>query len=547
MRAAELMVKNLEAEGIEYIFGVPGEENLDFMDALLASDIKFITTRHETGAAYMAGTMGRLTGKPGVSLATLGPGATNMMTGVANSNMDLSPMIAITGQADLERQYKGIHSHQVYDLKEIYSNVTKWNTSVDDPEIIPGVVRKAYHQATSEKPGATHIVLPEDIADMDVDYKELPKMSHHTSEASDETIKEAADLIKHAKQPLIMAGNGVTRAGAADDLQALAEKLQIHVTHTFMGKGALPFTHDLSLLTSGLGGKDYINCGFEHADLIIAIGYDMVEYPPKNWNPEADTPVLHIDTHEAETDAHYPVKLNVVGDIRTNLRKLAEAAEKRTEKNQHYAELRKKIMGEIEDYANDDSFPVKPQRIVSDLRSVLGEDDILLSDTGAHKMWIARMYHCYKPNTCLISNGLASMGIALPGAIGAKLAKPDSKVVAVAGDGAFLMTGEELETAVRHELPIVVMVWKDNSYGLIGWKQMNEFDRKSNVKFGNPDFVKLAEAYGAEGYRIEDEKELKPTLEKALQANGPVVIECPVDYRENTKLTERLGKIVCRS
>ncbi|WP_083270570.1 acetolactate synthase large subunit [Bacillus marinisedimentorum] len=547
MKAAELMVKNLEAEGIEYIFGVPGEENIDFMDALLASDMKFVTTRHETGAAYMAGTMGRLTGKPGVSLATLGPGATNMMTGVANSNMDLSPMIAITGQADLERQYKGIHSHQVYDLKEMYNTVTKWNTSVDDPEIIPGVVRKAYHLATAEKPGATHIVLPEDIADMDVEYKELPKMNHHTSEASDSTIKEAADLIKNAKQPLIMAGNGVTRGGASEDLQALAEKLQVHVTHTFMGKGALPYTHDLSLLTSGLGGKDYINCGFEHADLIIAVGYDMVEYPPKNWNPEADTPVLHIDTEEAETDAHYPVKLNVVGDISANLRKLAETADKRSEKNEHYAELRKKILDEIEDYANDDSFPIKPQRIISDLRSVLGEDDILLSDTGAHKMWIARMYHCYKPNTCLISNGLASMGIALPGAIGAKLAKPDSKVVAVAGDGAFLMTGEELETAVRLELPLVVMVWKDNSYGLIGWKQMNEFDRKSNVDFGNPDFVKLAEAYGAEGHRIEDEKELKPTLEKALQANGPVVIECPVDYRENTKLTERLGKIVCRN
>ncbi|TLS35737.1 acetolactate synthase large subunit [Pseudalkalibacillus caeni] len=545
MRGAELMVRCLEEEGIKYIFGVPGEENIAFMDALLDSDIEFITTRQETGAAYMAGTMGRLTGKPGVSLSTLGPGATNMMTGVANSNMDLSPLIAITGQADLERQHK--ESHQYYDLKAMYAPVTKWNASVLDPDIIPEIVKKAYYVATAEKPGATHIVLPEDIADMDVKASPLKQTEHTLSEAGNTVIQKAAEQIKNAERPLIIAGNGVTRCGAADELKELAEKLQVHVTHTFMGKGAIPFTNELSLLTSGLGGKDYINCGFEYADLIIAVGFDMVEYPPKNWNPDGETPVLHIDTKEADIDENYPVSLNVVGNIDTNLKRLTEAVEGRAEKDEHYAKLRQDILDELEDYENDEGYPLKPQRIVSDLRDVLGEEDILLSDVGAHKMWISRMYHCYKPNTCLISNGLASMGIALPGAIGAKLAKPDRKVLAVAGDGSYLMNGEELETAVRLNLPIVVMIWRDNGYGLIGWHQEKAYDRKSNVEFGNPDFVKLAEAYGATGYRIEEQEDLKPTLEKAFKSDGPVVIECPVDYRENMKLTERLGKVICKN
>ncbi|MDC3414386.1 acetolactate synthase large subunit [Terrihalobacillus insolitus] len=543
MRVAELLIKCLEQEGVEYIFGVPGEENLDVMDALLGSSIEFVVTHHETSAAFMAGTYGRLTGKPGVCLATLGPGATNLLTGVANANMDLSPLIAITGQAGLERQHKV--SHQYYDLVSIYEPVTKWNAQVKSPDIIPEVVRKAVQVATQEKPGAAHIDLPEDVAGMASDASPLEIVKTTKTAADDEVITEASQLIEKAKQPIILAGNGITRGDASDTLRTFVKNADIPVVHSFMGKGAVSWKDEHSLLTAGLGGNDYITCGFHDSDLIIAIGFDIAEYPPKNWNPEGRTPILHIDTEVAETDENYPVTLNVVGDIHTNIEKLTKLVKPQNRDNKWVAHVRKNALTELEQFETDTSFPVKPQKIIYDLRAVLKEEDIAISDVGAHKMWMARMFHCYQPNTCLISNGLASMGVAVPGAIAAKIAHPEKNIVAVCGDGSFQMTGAELETAKRLNLPIIVLMWRDGGYGLIEWKQLNTFDRSSYIKFGNPDFVKLAESYGFEAMTITDTAELKPTLEKAISLNKPVFIDCPVDYDENRKLTKKLGKILC--
>ncbi|MED0667785.1 acetolactate synthase large subunit [Bacillus badius] len=543
MNVAQLVVKCLEHEGVEYIFGVPGEENLDIMDALLDSSIQFIVTRHEASAAFMAGMYGRLTGKPGVCLSTLGPGATNLLTGVANANMDHCPLVAITGQAGLNRQHK--ESHQYYDLVSVFKPVTKWNVQIKKGEVVPEVVRKAFRVATQEKMGAAHIDLPEDVAATEVGESPVNLINHTLSEASERVIQQAVRLIEKAKRPLILAGNGIARSRAEDSLRAFVKKTSIPVVHTFMGKGALPYTDDLSLLTAGLVGKDYITCGFTKADVIIAIGFDMAEYPPRSWNPDGAVPIIHIDTQEAETDANYPVELNVLGNIAENLKELSVKAGCTHRNNDWVADVRKAALAELAEYRDSDSFPVKPQKIISDVRSVLGKEDILISDVGAHKMWLARLYHTYQPNTCLISNGLASMGVSVPGAIAAKMVHPDRKVVAVCGDGSFQMSSAELETAKRLGVPIIILLWRDGGYGLIEWKQLKKFKRSSNIKFGNPDFIQLAKSYGFEAIKIMEANQLKPAMEKAIAMNKPVLIDCPVDYSENMKLTEKLGDLPC--
>ncbi|WP_257350857.1 acetolactate synthase large subunit [Pseudalkalibacillus decolorationis] len=546
MRVSELFVKCLENEGVEYVFGVPGEENIDFLDAMKESQINFITTRHETGAAFMAGLYGKLTGKPGVCLATLGPGATNLVTGVADANMDMAPVVAITGQAGLERQHK--ESHQYYDIVSMFKPVTKWNTSIRDKDIVPEVVRKAFQLATSEKPGATHIELPEDIAAMEVDQKPLEAMPNGLlPKAVEETVEKAASIINKSKKPIILVGNGVTRMKASESLLQFVEKLNAPFTSTFMGKGSITWEHPLNLQTTGLQDKDHISCGIDDSDLIITVGYDMVEYAPAAWNPKGDKPIIHIDTKMTEVDSHYPIKAGLVGNIDENLNALTAKINKREKTNGFIQKLREQILDDLHEHNEDLSYPMKPQKIVADLRDVLDDEDILISDVGAHKMWIARFFHCIKPNTCLISNGFASMGIAMPGAIGAKLASPDKKVVAVAGDGGFLMTVQELETIVRLNLPIVIVVWTDNRYGLIEWKQMNHFERSSGIKFGNPDFVQLAKSFGAEGMKVLRAEEFKPLMKEAFKMKKPVVIDCPVDYKENVQLSERLGNIICNN
>lgn len=541
MKAAELFVKCLENEGVEYIFGIPGEENLDVMDALLESPIKFITTRHEQGAAFMADVYGRLTGRPGVCMATLGPGATNLITGVADANMDHAPVVAIAGQAPTNRLHK--ESHQVLDLEGIFRPMTKYSAKLLTPNIIPEVVRKAFKQAQMEKSGASFIEFPENIAKMPIDDKPLPARQPPLPEPSGDRIRKAADIISQARSPIILAGNGVIRARAWQQLADFAERLNIPVTNTFMAKGVVPFKHPMALGSAGLQAKDYVHCGFSAADVIICIGYDLVEYHPYLWHPTGDRRIIHIDTTHAEVDANYAVEVGVVGDIKLALLRIAELAS--PHQGNQLRSLRNALIDEMQQMSTDTGYPVKPQKLIWDLRTAMDVNDIAICDVGAHKMWMARMFRCEEPNTCLISNGFASMGIAVPGAIAAKLAFPDRKVVAATGDAGFMMNCQEIETAMRLGLAFVILIWNDNGYGLIEWKQLNQFGRTSNVHFTNPDFVKLADSFGAKGYRIERTEDLLPTLKEALAQNTVCIIDCPVDYGENIKLTAKLGEMIC--
>jgi acetolactate synthase-1/2/3 large subunit len=539
MKAAELFVKCLENEGVEYIFGIPGEENIDVMDALLDSPIKFVTTHHEQGAAFMADVYGRLTGRAGVCMSTLGPGATNLITGVADANMDRAPIVAIAGQGATTRLHK--ESHQILDLVNMFAPITKYSTQILEPEIVPEVVRKAFKVAQTEKPGGAFIDFPENVAEMVVDKKPIQVQTAYTSVAPDHKIEEVAKLISAAKAPIILAGNGVIRQGAADALVTFAEVLRIPVANTFMAKGVMPFSHELCLGTLGLKARDIPWFAFEKADLVICVGYDMVEYHPDMWNPNCDKTIVHIDALPAEVDGHYIVAVGALGDIDTSLRAIALKA--KPQSASPFKAVRQALVADRAEYAKDEGFPIKPQKIVWDLREVLGPDDIAISDVGAHKMWMSRMYRAERPNTCIISNGFAAMGIAVPGAIAAKLAYPDRKVVAVTGDAGFMMNSQEIETAMRMKTPFVVLIWNDSEYGLITWHQLRHFGRPSHIGFKNPDFVKYAESFGAKGYRVEKPEDLLPTLERALADDTVVIIDCPVDYAENMKLTARLKEM----
>ena len=543
MNTSNLFIQCLENEGVEYIFGIPGEENLDVMDALLDSKIDFVTTRHEQGAAFMADVYGRLTGKAGVCLATLGPGATNLITGVADANMDNAPLVAIAGQASTHRLHK--ESHQVLDLVSMFRPITKYATRILSPETVPEIISKAFDVAQAEKTGACFIEFPENIAGMPISAADQPLNISPTPppEAALAQISAAVALISKAKNPIILAGHGIVRAKATAALADFAAKLNIPVANTFMAKGVVPFGHPMALGSVGLQSNDYANCGFSSADVIICIGYDMVEYHPHLWHPSRDRTLIHIDANQAEVDAHYTVSLNVIGHIAHSLQRITEQATPHQGKAMRT--LREGLINEMNQHRNDIEFPVKPQKIIWDLRTTMDLKDIVICDVGAHKMWMARMFRCEYPNTCIISNGFASMGIAVPGAIAAKLANPERKVVAVTGDAGFLMNSQEIETAIRRNIAIVILVWNDASYGLIEWKQQNQFGRSSNVKFTNPDFVKYAEAFGATGVRIESTEQLMPALQHALAQNTVTIIDCPVDYRENLKLTESLGQLAC--
>jgi len=537
--AAQLLVKCLENEGVEYIFGLPGEENIDVMDALLDSKIKFVTTHHEQGAAFMADVYGRLTGRAGVCLATLGPGATNLITGVADANMDRAPVVAIAGQGATTRLHK--ESHQILDLVNLFQPITKYATQIREPQIVPEIVRKAFKVAQTEKPGAAFIDFPENIAEMPVDKKPIEVQTAYTSTTPDAKIEQAAKIISGAKAPIILAGNGVIRQGAADSLTSFADVLRIPVANTFMAKGVMPFSNELSLGTIGLKATDLPWFAFERADVVICVGYDMVEYHPEMWNPRGDKIIVHIDALPAEVDENYIVAVGALGDIGSTLRAIAVKA--RPQRVAPFKALRTALVEDRSAYSADAEFPVKPQKIVWDLREVLAPDDIVISDVGAHKMWISRMYRAERPNTCIISNGFAAMGIAVPGAIAAKLAYPDRKVVAVTGDAGFMMNSQEIETAMRMRTPFVILIWTDSEYGLITWHQLRHFGRPSHIAFKNPDFVKYAESFGAKGYRVGKAVDLVPTLKRALADNTVAVIDCPVDYAENMKLTHRLKEL----
>lgn len=543
MNTAELLVRCLENEGVRHIFGLPGEENMQVLEALQHSSIQFITTRHEQGAAFMADVHGRLTGRAGVCLSTLGPGATNLMTGVADANLDRAPLIAITGQVGTDRMH--IDSHQYLDLVAMFDPVTKWCKQIVRPGITPELVRKGFKIAQQEKPGAVHIDLPENIAAMPADGAPLEITDNNEVFASYSSLNRAAELISKAENPMILVGNGAIRAEASAALTEFATRLHIPVANTFMGKGVIPYTHPLSLWAVGLQQRDYISCGFDHADLVIAVGYDHIEYSPKRWNPNGTIQIIHIDRSPAEVDSSYIPKVEVVGDISDSLNELLRRADRTGRPTPYAVHLRDDIRAEYYEYADDHGYPLKPQKIIYDLRQVLGADDILISDVGAHKMWVARHYHCDRPNTCLISNGFAAMGIAIPGAVAAKLIHPRRKVVAVTGDGGFMMNMQELETAVRVGTPFVTLIFNDGGYGLIEWKQQTHFNRAAYVRFANPDFIRLAESMGLRGYRVETAAELLPILKEALALEVPAVIDCPVDYRENLLLSQKVKKISC--
>ncbi|MBI4297363.1 MAG: acetolactate synthase large subunit [Chloroflexi bacterium] len=545
MKGSDILVRCLENEGVEYIFGLPGEEILDLMDSLSRSSIRFVTVRHEQGAAFMADVYGRLTGRPGVCLATLGPGATNLITGVADAFLDRAPLVAITGQISRERTHK--ESHQFLHIVEMFRPITKWNTQIESPEVIPEVVRKAFKLAQLEKPGPTHLELPEDVA-----QAEAPPGAGVPLEATEmeypvpnlESVERAAEVLVSARHPLILAGNGVLRRRANAELAEMARAWQIPVAHTFMGKGTMDPRDPLCLLSVGLQARDWVMCRFDPADVVVAIGYDMAEYSPQHWNERSDKQVIHIDIAPGEVDEHYPIAVEVLGDISQSLKALASLAPPRP-RFEGPSPLKEIIIEELKGRAEDDGFPVKPQRAISDLRRALGEKDILLSDVGAHKLWLARMYPTYQPNTVLISNGLAAMGFAVPGAVAAKLVHPERQVIAVTGDGGFMMNSQELETAKRLGISFVTVVWVDGSYGVIEWKQRTRFGHDFGTRFTNPDFAQYARSLGLPGFKVERAGDFLPALRQALALKLPSVIEMPVDYRENLRLTERLGHIVC--
>ena len=546
MNVAELFVKCLETEEVEYVFGVPGEENAHFMMALEDSSIPFILTRHEQGAAFMADVYGRLTGRASVCLGTLGPGATNLMTGVADANMDRAPVVVVTGQADSRRQHK--ESHQNMDVVAMFQPVTKWASPIINPENIPEVVRKAFKLAETEKPGACHIELAEDIASESTSNIPIPRQRLRRAVPDDKIVDQAMSLIRQAKRPVILAGNGAIRKRASKQLREFAEATNIGVINTFMGKGAVSRNAPYSLFTIGLQAKDLVACAVDAADLVITLGYDLVEYHPRLWNHGSHKKIVHIDFLPAEVDEDYRVDVEVVGDLAHTLWMLNERVKDNSlqfDGHQHET-IREEMLAEFARHKDDETVGIiRPQKALWDVREALGPHDILLSDVGAHKMWIARYYQCDEPNTCFISNGFCSMGFALPGAIAAKMVFPENRVLAICGDGGFLMNVQEMETAKRLGTNIVAMVWEDGGYGLISWKQDNQFNRHTNLSFGNPDFVKLAESFGWEGIRVDNAADLAPALDKAFHADSPALIVIPIDYRENALLTERLGNIAC--
>jgi len=537
-RASDLFVECLEAEGVRHVFGIPGEETLDLNESLSNSSVSFVPVRHEQGGAYMADMYGRLTGRAGVCLGTLGPGATNLVTPVADAYLDRAPLVALTGQGDLERMHK--ESHQYIDLVEVMRPITKWNARLTSPEIIPEVVRKAFKLAESEKPGATHIELPEDVMGAQVDAVPLVRRQPVEPEPGARELLKAADVIRNAINPVALAGNGAVRAGAAPALREFTRATGIAVAETFMGKGLLDYEDPLALGTVGLQSRDYAMAGFEEADVVIAIGYDLVEHSPRHWNPGRDKKIVVIDSVPAEIDEYFTPEVELVGAIYHVLSRLAEECRDVPHAGGSQR-LREVILGRLESAREDDHFPMQPPRVLWEIRQALGREDILISDVGLHKLWIGRMFPAHEPNTVMIANGLAGMGFALPSAIAAKLVHPDRNVVTVNGDGGFLMNCQELETAARLRTPVVNIIWENQQFGSIVWKQDKKFGRHFGTDFTNPDFVALARSFGLPAWRAESADDFAAQLRHALTLDVPSVLVLPIDYSIDVAISEELG------
>jgi acetolactate synthase-1/2/3 large subunit len=537
-RASDVFVDCLEAEEVRHVFGIPGEETLDLNESLDRSSISFIPVRHEQAGGYMADVYGRLTGRAGVCLGTLGPGATNLVSAVADAFLDRAPLVALTGQVDLERMHK--ESHQYIDVMAMMRPITKWNARVGDPAIIPEVVRKAFKVAEAEKPGPTHLELPEDVMAAELDAEPLARHPAARPEPGEVDLARALELIASARRPVILAGNGVVRAGGASALRRFATSSGIPVAETFMAKGLLDPTDPNSLGSVGLQAGDYEMAGFGKADLVLTIGYDLVEHAPKYWNPRRDKTIVCIDSLSAEIDDHFVPEVELVGDIRHILETLATRGAGK-EAARPSRQLQDLVLSRLKQAKDDESFPLHPPRVLYEVRQALGAEDILVSDVGMHKLWIGRLFPASAPNTTLIANGFAGMGFAVPAAIAARLVHPDRKVIAISGDGGFLMNAQELETAVRLRTPFVSVVWEDRQFGSIVWKQERKFGRHFGTEFGNPDFVALAQSFGMPAWRCEAADQLASLLREALGKPGPSLITVPIDYSVDIALTSELG------
>ena len=541
MKASDLFVKQLEEEGVEFIFGLPGEENLDLLESLRTSHIKLIVTRHEQAAAFMAATYGRLTGKAGVCFATLGPGATNLVTGIAHAQLIGAPLVAITGQKAVRDNWQACF--QLIDVVGLMRPITKNAESIIDPKMVPTVLRNAFKTAQAERPGAVHVELPEDVAASETNAH-LQKPGHGRRPAPDpKAIEGAAELINASRHPLLILSAGANRKLVWKEIRDFVDRTGIHVVHTQMGKGVLSDESPWSLFATGIHKRDYVNCGIDRADLIITAGYSIVEYPPFVWNRDLDKKIVHLDFAEADVDRYYNPAIEVVGDVAQSLRMLGPRVRRRDDTL--FRDLRTFLLEKLAAPC-DPAYPPRPQEVVCKVRQALGEEDILTLDNGIYKLWFSRLYRTYRPNTFLLDNALATMGAGLPSALAAKMLHPERRVLAVAGDGGFMMNAQELETAVRLNIPVVVLILNDNAFGFIKWKQANMGFRSFGLDYSNPDFARLAESHGAVGITVQKGDDLSEVLERAFGLKKVVVIECPIDYSVNYETFSReIEDLVC--
>jgi acetolactate synthase-1/2/3 large subunit len=543
-KASDLFVQALEAEGVEEIFAVPGEENLDLVESLRTSSIKLILTRHEQGAAFMAATYGRLTGKPGVCMATLGPGATNFATPAAYAHLGGFPLIMITGQKPIKKSKQG--QFQIIDVVGLFDPICKMSKQIVHGNTIPSLVREAFRVASEERPGAVLLELPEDIAEEQCDAAVIAPHQRYYAVADDAVLADAADLIQKAKMPLVLLGAGANRQNVRSAISDFINATGIPFFVTQMGKGVVDERSDLFLGTAALSDNDYLHCAIDRADLVINIGHDVVEKPPF-FMEAGGKKVIHVNYKSAQVDSVYFPQVEVVGNLEASVKKLQTAVGGDLNVDLSYF---KTIKAEVEKHlaegVDDPRFPVMPQRFVADTRKAMGDKDIIALDNGIYKIWYARNYKAYEPSTVLLDNALATMGAGLPSAMAAAMVHPDRRVMAICGDGGFMMNSQELETAIRLNLNLVVMVLNDSSYGMIRWKQKAGGFEDWGLEFGNPDFVKYAESYGATGHRIETADGLLPTMEKAFKAGGVHLIDLPVDYSENQRvLIDELAEKAC--
>lgn len=540
MKASDLFVKALENEGVEYIFGIPGEENLDLLESLRESNIKLILTRHEQAAGFMAATYGRLTGKVGVCLATLGPGATNFATSAAYAQLGGMPMLMITGQKPIKKSKQG--RFQIIDIVNMMKPMTKYSKQVVNGNNIPSMVREAFKIATTERPGAALIELPEDIAAEECDFNIYPVQSFKYPKADQEAILEAVKMIEKAKRPLLLVGAGANRTRIGNALTNFVNESGIPFFSTQMGKGVIDENHKLCLSTAALSKDDFIHCAIDRADLIINVGHDVIEKPPFFMeNDENAKKVIHVNFFPSEVDDTYFPQLDVVGDIASNVDNLRRAISTQEHwEFDYYKRMTEEIKTHLQKYFGDTRFPILPQKAVRTIRTLLDDEDIVTLDNGVYKIWFARNYRCAKPNTLLLDNALATMGAGLPSGMAAKMVNPDKKVVSVCGDGGFMMNSQELETSVRLGLDLTVIILNDNAYGMIKWKQTGMGFDTYGLDLGNPDFVKYAESYGASGHRPTSCEEFEETLEKCVNGKGVHVIDLAVDYSLNHSILNEL-------